>query len=133
MDFSKNRTVPSVFSTPSQWYFCSLVNINVLGIYYENDDIQINYVYDETTSGKGSEQINSMLHHYIRTMIVPSGKKKLIVYADNCSGQNKNNPVIKFMLAQVQMGILDRIDYKVFVKGHTKNSCDRGFGHTRGL
>ncbi|KAE9150768.1 hypothetical protein PF001_g4877 [Phytophthora fragariae] len=29
------------------------------------------------------------------------------------------------------MGVLNRIDYKFFVKGHTKNSCDRGFGHIR--
>ncbi|KAE9068559.1 hypothetical protein PF007_g27642 [Phytophthora fragariae] len=39
--------------------------------------------------------------------------------------------VIKFLLAQVHMGVLNRIDYKFFVKGHTKNSCDRGFGHIR--
>jgi hypothetical protein len=42
-----------------------------------------------------------------------------------------NNHVIKFFLAQVQMGLLERVDYKFFVKGHTKNSCDRGFGHIR--
>ncbi|ETP03158.1 hypothetical protein F441_19849, partial [Phytophthora nicotianae CJ01A1] len=29
------------------------------------------------------------------------------------------------------MGVLERVDYKFFVKGHTKNSCDRGFGHIR--
>ncbi|ETO59057.1 hypothetical protein F444_22565, partial [Phytophthora nicotianae P1976] len=61
--------------------------------------------------------------------IVP--KKHLVVYADNCSGQNKNNHVIRFFLAQVQYGTFERVDYKFFVKGHTKNSCDRGFGHIR--
>ncbi|KAE9133627.1 hypothetical protein PF007_g3277 [Phytophthora fragariae] len=39
--------------------------------------------------------------------------------------------VIKFLLAQVHMGVLNRVDYKFFVKGHTNNSCDRGFGHIR--
>ncbi|ETN03153.1 hypothetical protein PPTG_16124 [Phytophthora nicotianae INRA-310] len=92
---------------------------------------QTNYVYDEFTSGKGSDQINSMLQHFIRTVLVPAGKKHLMVYADNCSGQNKNNHVIKFFLAQVQRGTFERVDYKFFVKGHTKNSCDRGFGHIR--
>ncbi|EGZ08417.1 hypothetical protein PHYSODRAFT_527763 [Phytophthora sojae] len=72
-----------------------------------------------------------MLHHFIKTVVVPSGKKKLVVYADNCGGQNKNNLVIKFLLAQVHMGVLERVDYKFFVKGHTKYSCDRGFGHIR--
>ncbi|EGZ27996.1 hypothetical protein PHYSODRAFT_477473 [Phytophthora sojae] len=72
-----------------------------------------------------------MLHHFIRTVLVPAGKKRLVVYADNCSGQNKNNLVIKVLLAQVHMGVFERIDFKFFVKGHTKNSCDRGFGHIR--
>ncbi|KAE9291048.1 hypothetical protein PF001_g19333 [Phytophthora fragariae] len=72
-----------------------------------------------------------MIQHFIRTVLLPAGKMHLIVYADNCSGQNKNNYVIKFFLAQVQMGVFERIDYKFFVKGHTKNSCDRGFGHIR--
>ncbi|KAE9033520.1 hypothetical protein PR001_g10124 [Phytophthora rubi] len=131
MDFSQNLTVPSVSSTPSQWYFCSLINVSVFGIYYENDGMQTNYIYDETVSGKGTDQINSMLQHFIRTTILPSGKKKLVVYADNCSDQNKKHLVIKFQLAQVQMGLFERVDYKFFVKGHTKNSCDRGFGHIR--
>ncbi|GMF40656.1 unnamed protein product [Phytophthora fragariaefolia] len=43
----------------------------------------------------------------------------------------QNNLVIKFLLTQVPMGMLDRVDYKLFVKGHTKNSSDRGFGHIR--
>ncbi|KAJ8508473.1 hypothetical protein ON010_g18866 [Phytophthora cinnamomi] len=44
---------------------------------------------------------------------------------------NANNHVIRFVLAQVQMGTFERVDYKFLVKGHTKNSCDRGFGHIR--
>ncbi|ETL84345.1 hypothetical protein L917_15809 [Phytophthora nicotianae] len=114
-DFSQNLTIPSVTTTPSQWYFCSLLAVNLFGIFYENDGTQTNYVYDEFASGKGSDQINSMLQHFIRTVLIPAGKKHLVVYADNCSGQNKNNHVIRFFLAQ----------------GHTKSSCDRGFGHIR--
>ncbi|OWZ12642.1 hypothetical protein PHMEG_00014161 [Phytophthora megakarya] len=113
------------------WYFCSLVAVSVFGIFYENDGKQTNYIYDESVSGKGSEQINSMLQHFINTVLVPAGKKRLIVYADNCSGQNKNNYVIKFLLAQAHMEVFERVDYKFFVKGHTKNSCDCGFGHIR--
>ncbi|ETI55872.1 hypothetical protein F443_01502 [Phytophthora nicotianae P1569] len=119
-DFSQNLTIPSVTTTPSQWYFCSLLAVNLFGIFYENDGTQTNYVYDEFASGKGSDQINSMLQHFIRTVLIPAGKKHLVVYADNCSGQNKNNHVIRFFLAQVQYGAFERVDYKFFVKGHTK-------------
>ncbi|ETO75436.1 hypothetical protein F444_08947 [Phytophthora nicotianae P1976] len=71
------------------------------------------------------------LRHFIRSVVIPYDKKHLVVYADNCTGQNKNNHVIKLFLALVHMGVLERVDYKFFVKGHTKNSCDRGFGHIR--
>ncbi|KAE9088741.1 hypothetical protein PF010_g19271 [Phytophthora fragariae] len=131
MDYSQNLTILSVSNTPSQWYFCSLFSVSCFGIYYENDGVQTNYIYDESTSGKGSDQINSMLAHFIETKLVPAGKTKLTVYADNCSGQNKNNYVIKFLLTLVDMGVFEHVDYKFFVKGHTKNSCDRGFGHIR--
>ncbi|ETP35348.1 hypothetical protein F442_16427 [Phytophthora nicotianae P10297] len=112
-DFSQNLTIPSVTTTPSQWYFCLLLAVNLFGIFYENDGTQTNY--DEFASGKGSDQINSMLQHFIRTVLIPADKKHLVVYADSCSGQNKNNHVIRFFLAQ----------------GHTISSCDRGFGHIR--
>ncbi|EGZ25716.1 hypothetical protein PHYSODRAFT_247836 [Phytophthora sojae] len=131
MDYSQNLTIPSVANTPSQWYFCSLLSVSCFGIYYENDGAHTNYIYDENTSSKGSDQINSMLAHFIETKLVPSGKTKLTVYTDNCSGQNKNNYVIKFLLTLVDMGIFEHVDFKFFVKGHTKNSCDRAFGHIR--
>ncbi|KAK1942612.1 hypothetical protein P3T76_006111 [Phytophthora citrophthora] len=120
MDFSQNLTVSSVTSTPSQWYFCSLLAVNVFGIFYENEGTQTNYVYDEFASGKGSDQINSMIQHFIRTVLLPAGKKRLIVYVDNCSGQNKNNHVIKFLQAQVHMGVFERVEYKFFVKSIQK-------------
>ncbi|KAE9223158.1 hypothetical protein PF005_g6408 [Phytophthora fragariae] len=113
MDYSQNLTIPSESNTPSQWYFCSLFSVSCFGIYYENDGVQTNYIYDESTSGKGSDQINSMLAYFIETKL------------------NKNNYVIKFLLTLADMGVFEHVDYKFFVKGHTKNSCDRGFGHIR--
>ncbi|ETI29800.1 hypothetical protein F443_23085 [Phytophthora nicotianae P1569] len=44
MDYSRNLTVPSTTSTPSQWFFCSLLAVNCFGIYYENDGTQTNYL-----------------------------------------------------------------------------------------
>lgn len=54
--------------------------------------------------------------------------RKLTVYADNCGGQNKNNHVLKYFLLLAHTGFFDEVHYKFFVRGHTKNSCDRGFG-----
>ncbi|KAK1945933.1 hypothetical protein P3T76_002981 [Phytophthora citrophthora] len=59
----------------------SVGHVNTIAV--ENEGTQTNYVYDEFASGKGSDQINSMLQHFIRTVLLPAGKKWLIVYADN--------------------------------------------------
>lgn len=56
---------------------------------------------------------------------------KLFVYFDNCGGQNKNSTLVKFMLLLAHIGAYSETHNKFFVKGHTKNSCDRGFGHIR--
>ncbi|KAE8989384.1 hypothetical protein PR002_g21460 [Phytophthora rubi] len=79
MDYSQSLPIPSVSNTPSQWYFCSLFLVSCFGIYYENDGVQTNYIYDESTSGKCSDQINSMLAHFIETKLVPAGKTKMTV------------------------------------------------------
>ncbi|POM76621.1 LOW QUALITY PROTEIN: Hypothetical protein PHPALM_6122 [Phytophthora palmivora] len=128
MDFSQNSTVPSVASHPSQSYVCSLLFVSC---FREIDGVQTNYLYDETASGKGSEKINSILEYLVWTKVLAEVETRLIVYADNNSGQNKSNYVINFLLAQVDMGLLRHIDYKFFVKSHAKNSCDRGFVRIR--
>uniref|UniRef100_H3GK89 DUF7869 domain-containing protein n=1 Tax=Phytophthora ramorum TaxID=164328 RepID=H3GK89_PHYRM len=103
----------------------------MFGIYYANKTIQYNYIYDETVAGKGTDEVNSLLHHFIHKIVLPGGHRKLTIYADNCGGQNKNNYVLKALLALAHMGDLETVELKFFVKGHTKNAVDRGFGHVR--
>jgi hypothetical protein len=131
IDYSQNLTLPSVASTPSQWYFMSLWAVNVFGIYYANRAIQYNFVYGEDVAGKGSEEVISMLSYFLRKVAGLQAPKRLTIYADNCTGQNKNNFVAKYLLALVHTATLERVDLKFFVKGHTKNAVDRGFGHVR--
>ncbi|POM81324.1 Hypothetical protein PHPALM_720 [Phytophthora palmivora] len=115
MDYSQNIALPSVANTPSQWYFLSLRSVNVFGIYFANKGIQYNYVYDETVAGKGTDEVNSMLHHFIDHIVITNGYRKLTVYADNCGGQNKNNFVVKLLLALTHMEDLDTVNLKFFL------------------
>ncbi|ETL50720.1 hypothetical protein L916_00072 [Phytophthora nicotianae] len=102
MDFSQNLTLPSVA-------------IQLL----------------ESVAGKGTDEVNSMLYHFIQRIVLANDHRKLSIYADNCCGQNKNNFVIKMLLASAQTGELDVVELKFFVKGHTKNAVDRGFSLMR--
>ncbi|KAE9246008.1 hypothetical protein PF002_g6951 [Phytophthora fragariae] len=131
IDYSQNLTLPSVANTPSQWYFMSLWAVNVFGIYYANRSTQYNFVYGEDVAGKGSEEVISMLRYFLRKVAGLQDPKRLTIYTDNCTGQNKNNFVAKYLLALVHTATLERVDLKFFVKGHTKNAVDRGFGHVR--
>ncbi|ETP53656.1 hypothetical protein F442_01473 [Phytophthora nicotianae P10297] len=88
MDFSQNLTLPRVASTPSQWYFLSLVNYN--------------YMYDESVAGKETDEVNSMLYHFIQRIMLANGHRKLPIYADNCGDQNKNNFVVKILHQDLQ-------------------------------
>ncbi|KAH9102410.1 hypothetical protein AeMF1_020995 [Aphanomyces euteiches] len=118
MDYSQNLTLPNAASTPTQWYFLSLVSISVFGVFDFGLSEQTNIVYLEKIGGKGSNEVISMLEKYFHKNSILDGNKSLALYADNCGGQNKNNYTQPSGL-------------QLFVKGHTKNACDRGFGHTR--
>ncbi|KAJ0397493.1 hypothetical protein P43SY_009300 [Pythium insidiosum] len=125
MDYAQNIALPHVTETPSQWYFLSLVSVSVFGIHNANLARQTNYIYTERKGGKGSNEVVSMLHKYIGC---EPTHKVLTVYADNCGGQNKNNFVVKYLLLLAHTGLFEEVNYKFFIRGHTKNACDRGFG-----
>jgi hypothetical protein len=137
MDFAQNIALPHVSETPSQWYFLSLVSVNVFGIYSANSGDQTMHIYSERTGGKGSNEVVSLLKHSLYgahgedEYDLYKGAVRLTVYADNCGGQNKNNFVLKFFLLLAHIGAFSEINYKFFVRGHTKNACDRGFGRMK--
>ncbi|GMF54335.1 unnamed protein product [Phytophthora fragariaefolia] len=117
MDFSQNLSCPSISDTPSMWYFLSLLSISVFGIYYANDAKQYNYIYDERVSGKGTDQVNSMMYDFLTKNVIARQIRRLTVYADNCGGQNKSNHVIHFLLALVHQGLLDSVDFNFSCAG----------------
>ncbi|ETP00645.1 hypothetical protein F441_21971 [Phytophthora nicotianae CJ01A1] len=120
-DFSQNLILPSVSNTPSQSYFLLLRNVNMFGVFYANKNIQYSDVYDESVAVKIP----------MNQIVVPAGFQKLTFYADNCGGQTKNNFVVRMLLALAHTSLLDEINLKFFVEGHTKNAVDRGFGHVQ--
>lgn len=126
MDFAQNLTIPSAAETPSEWYFLSLIAISVFGIHDAHLQEQTNYIYSERKGKKGPNEVISMLNRHLHSR-TPSSRT-LTVFADNCGGQNKNNFVLKYLLVLAHAGIFKEVNYFFFVKGHTKNGCDRGFG-----
>ena len=102
--------------------------MDLFGINNEGTGVQLNYLIDEDFRiKKGPNMVISMLHHHLFTKI-PEGKK-IILYVDNCSGQNKNQTIVGYLCYLVQ--ILKRypeISLNFMLVGHTKFSPDCHFG-----
>ena len=54
--------------------------------------------------------------------------KELHVFSDACGGQNRNNALVRFLLALASTGRFQKIDQYFPVRGHSFSQCDRNFG-----
>ena len=100
----------------------------IFGICEESpEDKQVNYLIDEADMvGKGSNVVVSMIHHYLSKHWKPA--PVLLLHADNCVGQNKNNTVIQYLMWHLLTSETERIEISFMVSGHTKFAPDRHFG-----
>ncbi|KAH9109671.1 hypothetical protein LEN26_013979, partial [Aphanomyces euteiches] len=69
-DFAQNLTLPGVHQVPSSFYFMSLLNVYCFGIHNEALNTQINYLYDEGLTGKGSNDVVSMMYKYLEKYFI---------------------------------------------------------------
>ena len=51
----------------------------------------------------------------------------LYILADNCSAQNKNEGVFRFIMWLFEVHVFVCVEDMFLIKGHTKNFCDRMF------
>ena len=56
------------------------------------------YTYHEGQAKKSPNEVCTFLHDYIQNHI-PTEVKELHIFSDGCPGQNRNNTVVRFLLA----------------------------------
>ena len=81
--------------------------------------------------GKGANCVVSMLHYFFEKYGV--GKCDVHLRADNCSGQNKNSCMVRYLMWRVLTGRHKNITLSFLLTGHTKFSCDWCFGLVKRL
>lgn len=82
-------------------------------------------MWSENIAKRGNEEIASILYKHFKTNRPIADK--LIMYTDNCSGQNKNWSLI-FLWQQLTLeGIFTSIEHKYLLVGHTRLPCDPNF------
>ena len=60
------------------------------------------------------------------------GETTVTLHADNCTGQNKNNTMMQYLMWRVLTGLHHTINISFMVVGHTKFPPDGCFGLTLG-
>ncbi len=100
---------------------------SLFGVCCEALPRQVNYLIDEADfPGKGADTVIAMLHHFFACYGL--GEQHLLLTADNCTGQNKNNAVLHYLLYRTIAGLHAKIDWSFMLVGHTKFSPDAYFG-----
>ncbi|XP_074040476.1 uncharacterized protein [Leptinotarsa decemlineata] len=85
------------------------------------------YFWNETQSKRGSNELGSCLFNYLQSIDARSGGKKVdvILYSDNCGGQNKNKFIASFFsFAVVYFENIHSIIHKFLIQGHAENEGD---------
>lgn len=57
----------------------------------------------------------------------------MIVVYDNCTGQNKNNTMLKLLAWLAELGYFKKVTFIFLIVGHTKNAADRLFNQLKRL
>ena len=113
--------------TPGPIYFLTPRKCGIFGVCCEAIPRQINYLVDESVDiGKGSNSIISKLHHFFHTFGL--GEQLVTLHADNCSGENKNNMMLQYLMWRCMVGLHKEIEIAFLVVGHTKFAPDWCFG-----
>ena len=55
------------------------------------------------------------------------------MFFDNCTGQNKNNTVLKLGAMLAELGYFKEVAMLFLIVGHTKNACDHLFNSLKKL
>lgn len=84
------------------------------------------FLWHEGQGNRGCKEIASCLWKYIKTL--PPTVKRLILYSDNCGGQNKSHYIVKFWHYVVQKTQIDTVDHRFLIVGHSFMECDQDFG-----
>jgi len=86
------------------------------------------YVWNESVAMRDSIEIASCLKDWMDREYARGEFARLVVYSDNCGGQNKNINMILKYLHELHSGRLQDMKHVFLVPGHSYMDCDRFFG-----
>ena len=124
-DYMQNVSMPKI---PVQdLFYLRKLTVCVFCVYNLKTEQPVLFIYHEGNAKKGPNEVCSFLMKYIEQYIDQSCKK-LLIFCDNCPGQNKNQVMVRFNLALMETGRFTSIEHFFPIRGHSFLPCDRVFG-----
>lgn len=124
-DFMQNLPLPHL--PIQEIFYLRQLWVNCFGIKNLKTNESVFYVFHEGMANKGANEVCSMLLHYMDNFLTDQ-IKELILFSDNCPGQNKNHTVIRFLLSLTDTGRFSKIKHCFPVRGHSFLPNDQDFG-----
>ncbi len=126
-DFAQQVFYPYSPQQRGKEFFKTARKCQIFGVCAEPLPRQVFFLTDESEFvGKGAKTVISLLDAFFR--LHGLGEKEAMLHADNCTGQNKNNYVIWYLMWRIMNGLHKRMSLSFMVPGHTKFAPDRYFG-----
>lgn len=124
--FDLQQALPIPQLTVGKAFYLRKIWMYNLGIYDGKTGKSYMNMWTEDVAKRGSDEIASCLLKYIKEH-PPTPNKHLIVFTDNCGGQNKNWTIMALWLHLVRTKVYKSIEHRFLVAGHTHLPCDRDF------
>lgn len=110
-------------------FYLRQLTLNAFQIHNMKSGEGMFYLYHEGEAYKGPNEVCSFLLMYLENIKkVEPNIKEVRLFCDNCSGQNKNNVVIRFCQALVDTGMFKKVEIFYPIRGHSFLDNDRDFG-----
>jgi len=122
--FDLMKTLPTPVISTGICYYKRQLWTYCFGIHNLGNNNVIMYVWDESVASRGPQEIGSCILHYVKNYITST---KLIMYSDQCGGQNRNikmATICNYIVANTSLSV-NEIDHKFLVSGHSFLPCDQ--------
>lgn len=104
-DLEQQISIPTL--THGAMYYSRQLSCSNLGIHDEIISRGIMCVWPEYVGGRGSNKIGTCLWDYFSKM--STDKRSLILWSDNCGGQNKNQFILAVYMTLIAKGYFDEV------------------------
>lgn len=125
--FDLMKTLPTPVLSTGICYYKRQLWTYCLGIHNLGTNKAVMYTWNESIASRGPQEIGSCVMRHINEFVKT---KKLIMYSDQCGGQNRNikMSVLCNYIVSSSENPIEEIDHKFLVSGHSYLPCDQDFG-----